>query len=163
MAVDWNLSSLVQKLLPQSFCICLCVCVQGCACTPRSAPCCSRENHVERAGKRTLQEYPPPEQCCSRAKQRKALGLTLAADLCSFLLSSGGASYAAEGEGGKDRVVLPVSWDPRQGNGAPCSALDVQPCKTGGGECRKMLKEEASNLGRAGRRCWGMRPGRVKR
>lgn len=85
-------------------------------------------------------------------------GLTVAADLCSFVSGVEGSSRAAEGEGGaaapggKDRVVLPVSWDPTQSNGAPRSALDVQPCKTGWGKPEKVLKRETSNLSRKGGR-----------
>lgn len=109
---------------------------------------------------------PSPEKWHRKAK---AQGLTVAADLCSFVLGAGGASCAAEAEGGaaapggKNRAVLPVSWDPMQRSGAPRSALDTQPCKTGGwGEREKVLKGETPNLGRKGGRCWGLRPSRIK-
>lgn len=75
----------------------------------------------------------------AQERRAKAQGHTVAADLCSFFSDAGGSSRAAEGEGGaaapvgKDRVVLPVSWDPTQSSGAPRSALDTQPCKTGWG------------------------------
>lgn len=62
---------------------------------------------MEQTGEQALPACPSREE-----RKAKAQGLTVAAaDLCSFV------SGAAEGEGGKDRVVLPVSWDPHSAAG----------------------------------------------
>lgn len=145
---------------------------QSLFCGPAYAP---HAAHPAAAGRCTWskQESKPCSMSFSRevAQERKAKaqGLTVAADLCSFVSGAGGASCAVEGEGGaaalvgKDRAVLPVSWDPMRSSRAPRSALDVQPCKTGGwGEHEKVLKGETSSLGRKGGRCWRLRPSSVK-
>lgn len=145
---------------------------QSLFCRPAYAP---HAVHPAAAGRRTWSkgESKPCSVSSSRegAQERKAeaRGLTVAADLCSFVPGAGGASCAAEGEGGaaapggKDRAVLPVSWDPTRSSGAPRSALDSQPCKTGGWrEHEKVLKGETSDLGRKRGRFGGLRPSSVR-
>lgn len=56
-------------------------------------------------------------------KESESPGLTVAAALCSSAVGAGGGSRAAGAEpgaaapGARDRVVLPVSWDPVRSRG----------------------------------------------
>lgn len=143
----------MHKLFPQVF-----------FCMPAYTPHTAHPAAVGReSGQRALLQRSGTE------RRAKGHGLTVAAELGSSVSGAGGASGAAGGEagaaapGGKDRVALPLSWDPTQSSGAPCSALDTQPCKTGGqGEHKKVLKGETSHLGRKGGRFGGLRTSTFK-
>lgn len=71
--------------------------------------------HPAAAGRETEPCSISSSRKAAQERRTKAQGLTVAADLCSFVSGVEGSSRAAEGEGGaaapggKDRVVLPVS------------------------------------------------------